>query len=222
MIIISLGGSLINPDKIDIDFLRNFRDIILKYTKKDSVAILCGGGKPAREYVESVKKLVDTSNEEADMIGIMATRLNAELVRVMFGRNAYEKVIYDPTQKINTDKRIIIGAGWLPGCTTDTDAVLLAENLHATQVINLTNIDYVYDKDPRKYNDAHPFLKLTWKEFRKLMDNKYCPGIHAPFDPVASKKAEKIKLKVIILNGKNLCNLQHFLDGKEFIGTTIG
>jgi uridylate kinase len=222
MIIISLGGSLINPDKIDIDFLRNFRDMILKYTKKKSVAIICGGGRPAREYVEAAKKLVDSINEESDMIGIMATRLNAELVRIMFGKDAYEKVVINPTQKINTGKRIIIGAGWLPGCTTDTDAVLLAKNLKAKRIINLTNTDFVYDKDPRKFKDARPFSKLSWKQFRDIVGTKHSPGIHAPFDPVASKKAEELGLQVIILNGKNLSNLNNFLDGKEFIGTTIG
>lgn len=220
--ILSLGGSLIVPEDIDVEFLRKFRLLVLKYIKKENrIAILCGGGKVCRNYQDAAKKIVDITHLDADLIGIMATRLNAEFVRAIFSEYAYEKVIYNPTEKIKTSKKILIGAGWLPGCTTDNDSVLLAENLKAKTVINLTNVDYVYDKDPRKFKDAKPITEVSWKKYIGIIENKYKPGMNVPFDPIASKKAQKLKLKVIILNGKNLKNLEKCLKGKVFNGTVI-
>jgi len=220
--ILSLGGSLIVPKKIDTNFLKKFRKIILGYINMgNTVGIICGGGKTCRDYIAAAKAIRDIKYPDPDLIGIMSTRLNAELVRVIFSDYAYKKVIYNCTEKIKTSKRVLIGAGGQPGCTSDTDSVLLAENLHADTIINLTNIDYVYDKDPRKFKDAKPIKQISWENFIKTIGDKYKAGINVPFDPIASKKAYKLKLKVIILNGKNLKNLKNCLNGKNFKGTII-
>ena len=49
LFVISLGGSLINGGEVDVKFLKDFRRLIIKQTKKGHRFILiCGGGKPAR------------------------------------------------------------------------------------------------------------------------------------------------------------------------------
>ena len=53
-----------------------------------------------------------------------------------------------------------------------------------------------------------------------MVGDKWDPGLHAPFDPVASKHAQKEKMKVVIM-GKNLKNLDNFLNGKRFKGTVV-
>ena len=79
--IISLGGSLIVPDSIDREFLKNFKDMLERYAEKGSkFVIICGGGKTARKYQESASGISKVSAEELDWIGIMATRLNSHLV----------------------------------------------------------------------------------------------------------------------------------------------
>ena len=45
--------------------------------------------------------------------------------------------------------------------------------------------------------------------------------MNKPFDPIASREAEKLGLEVAILNGKKIKNLENYLDDKKFIGTTI-
>jgi len=85
----------------------------------------------------------------------------------------------------------------------------------------LTNIDQVYDKDPRKYKTVKPLKDLTWNEYRKICGNKWVPGMNLPFDPIAAKYAQKNKIKVVILNGKKIKNLKNYLDGKSFKGTII-
>ena len=98
----------------------------------------------------------------------------------------------------------------------------LAKRLGTDFIVNLSNIDYVYDKDPRKHKDAEPICEIGWKEFRTMVGDEWDPGMNVPFDPVASKLAAASKMKVAIVNGTNLKNLEDLLDGKRFTGTMIG
>jgi uridylate kinase len=222
-LIISLGGSLIVPDKIDVNFLRKFKSLIIDYINKNKmskVGIVCGGGSVCRDYIKAGDSF-NIKEIDRDWIGIASTKLNAEFVRAIFKEQAYEKVIVKPTEKIKTDKRILIGSGWEPGCSSDLDAVLLANNLLSNTIINMTNIDYVYDKDPRKFTNAKPVREITWGDYLKIIGDKWRAGLNFPFDPIASKKAKSLGLRVIILNGRNLDNLKDYLEGKTFKGTII-
>jgi len=218
MIIISLGGSAIVPDKIDTNFLNQFKELILKHNDKKFILII-GGGKICRTYQEAAKELGNEDKEDLDWVGIAATKLNAELVRAVFKDKAYEKVAENPTQKYETDK-IIVACGWKPGCSTDNDAVLFAKTYGAKKLINITNIDYVYDKDPREFPDAKKIENLTWDELKQVVGGEWIPGLNAPFDPIAAKTAESLQLQVIV-TAKDLDNLDNILNEKEFKGTTI-
>ncbi len=126
-----------------------------------------------------------------DWIGIKASILNAELVKQLFGKMADDKIITDPNVKLNWRKSIYIGAGWKPGRSTDFDAVKIAVLNKVDTVINLSNIDYVYTKDPNKYKSAEKIKEIKWKDFRNIVGNKWDPGLNAPFDPIAAKLAQK-------------------------------
>ena len=222
-IVMSLGGSLIAPNKLDINFLKKFRKIILNYTKKGNrVILICGGGNTARQYQQAAKKVSPrVLDKNLDWVGIGATKLNAELISAIFGDVAYESILGDPSKKIKTNKKIIVGAGYLPGCSSDKDAVLVARAFGAKTVINLSNITYVYDKDPSKFKNAKPQKQMNWKDFQKLVGTKWVPGAHVPFDPVATKLAAKWKMELIVMKGSNLANLKKLLQNKKFIGTIV-
>ena len=222
-IVIALGGSLIVPDEIDAVFIKNFRDLIVGRAKKGfKFIIVCGGGKMARKYQNAAKSIAKISNEDADWLGILATRINAALLKSTLGELAHPDVIENPFGKIDFGKKVILfSGGWKPGFSTDYLSVLLAKRFRAEKVLNLTNIDYVYDKDPKKFKDAKQIKNIYWKEFRKLLPKKWSPGLNAPFDPIASKEAEKAGVEVAILNGKKLKNIEDYLNGKNFIGTLI-
>lgn len=223
MLVVSLGGSLICPKEIDVQYLKEFRTLILAAVKKGKrFGIVAGGGFIAREYIKKANEVITLQPIQNDIIGIAGTRTNGQLLRELFGTLAYEEVIIDYSKKINTTQSIVIGAGWLPGCSTDKDAVLIAKLFDAKTVINMTNVDWVYDKDPREFSDAKPIKKATWKEFKAIIGSEWKAGMNLPFDPVAAALAEKEKMKVIVLNGKNLKNLENYLSGKEFVGTVLG
>jgi uridylate kinase len=220
--VISLGGSLVVPNEINIKFLSLFKNIIEKKIKENKkFIIIVGGGKTARNYQNAAKALTKVSNEDLDWLGIHATRINAHLLLTIFRKYAYFRIIKNPKEKISFKEKILIAAGWKPGFSTDYDAVLLAKTYGSDTIINLTNVDYVYDKDPNKFKSAKPFKEISWKDYLKLIEQKWIPGMSAPFDPIASKLAQKFKFKVIILNGRKLKNLENYLENKNFTGTII-
>jgi uridylate kinase len=219
--VLSLGGSLVCPDEIDVLFLKKFRDFILKWIKKGKkFVIFVGGGKTARRYQNAAKKF-GVKNKELDWIGIFATILNAQFVKSIFENFAFEKVLIDPREKIKTKKKIIIFGGWKPGRSTDYDSVLAAKNFGAKRVINLSDVDFIYDKNPKKFKDAKPLEKISFDELFKIIGRKWTPGINIPFDPEAAKLAQKEKIKVTFLNGRNFKNLEKVFLGKKFKGTII-
>ena len=221
-IVLSLGGSLIFPENLDKKFLENFRKSIEKYIKKNyRFVIICGGGKLARTFQQVASQKRKPSNEELDWLGIYATKINANILKSTFGKNAEDCIISDPNAKINSRKNILIASGWKPGWSTDYDAVLLAKNLGINEVINMSNVDYVYDKDPAKHRNAKKMEKMKWADFRKLSGNEWKAGMNMPFDPIAARESEKSKIKVYII-GKDLENLENLLDRKKFKGTVIG
>lgn len=220
--IISLGGSIIVPGKINVAFIKKFRKLILDFVKKgDRFVIVTGGGRINREYNAAAQKIIPVKPVDLDWLGIAATKMNAEFIRVIFSSIAYEKVVANPTKKVKTDKKIIVGSGWRPGCSSDKDTVLLAKQFKAREVINLFDRDYVYDKDPDKFKDAKPLKEIKWRDYLKIIGTKWTPRLSTPFDPIASKKARKLGLKVVVLKGTNLPNLKKYLEGGNFEGTVL-
>lgn len=226
-IVISLGGSLVAPREIDTAFLKAFKNTVLKNLKNKVFFIFVGGGKICRNYQKAMMEF-GADNKDRDLIGIDVSRLNARVVKQAFGELAFSEIITNPTKKISTRKDIVIGAGWKPGWSTDYCSVIFAKNMGIKTIVNITNIDYVYDlpagrqaKIPQDFKNAKPFKEIDWKNFRKIVGNKWSPGLSVPFDPRASRDAEILKIKVIMINGKKLDRLENFLNKKPFIGTTV-
>ena len=165
-IVLSLGGSLICPEDYDFDFLKKFKNLIEKFIKKDyKFIIICGGGKLARNFQEIASKSSKLNNEELDWLGIYATKINASIVKSIFDKYAEEFVVSNPAKKLRFKKNVLIASGWKPGWSTDYDAVLIAKNFGINEVINMSNVDSVYDKDPRKYKDAKKIERMNWGNF---------------------------------------------------------
>lgn len=223
--VISLGGSLIVPNGgIDAVFLRRFRKLITIHVRLGRrFIIICGGGKIARHYQQAVRAVGGKlTADDVDWLGIHATRLNAHLLRTIFRDVAHKRVVKNPTRPPHWNEPVLIAAGWKPGASTDYDATLLARRFGAKSLINLSNIAHVYDKDPGKYLGAKKLPNVSWKDFRKIVGNRWDPGANLPFDPVASRLAEKIGLRVFMVKGNDWRSVDAALRGKKFRGTVIG
>jgi uridylate kinase len=143
------------------------------------------------------------------------------LVKVILGDLAHEKVITDLEHLPNITKPVVILGPNSPGNSSDLGAVQIAKTINAKRVMNLSNIDYAYDKDPNKFADAKKIEQISWAEYEKLIPSEWLPGLNTPFDPIASRLAQADGMEVVILNGKNIPNLEKCIDGEEFAGTHI-
>jgi uridylate kinase len=170
--IISLGGSLIVPgNEIDWKFLKEFRKLIKNQIIKDKrFFLISGGGATARNYINAADRILKTTDDDRDWLGIHSTRLNAHLLRTIFRKVAHREIIKNPSFHIHTDKKIIIGGGYKPGWSTDYVATLIAQEYEIKKIINLSNIEYVYNKDPKKFKNAKKIEEINWKDFREIQN----------------------------------------------------
>jgi uridylate kinase len=225
VVVLSLGGSIVAPGDIDIDFINSFKEAITSYLEEDvsrKLIIVTGGGAPARIYQNALKQIQDSPDHLLlDDIGIAATRLNAALIRGVFAAYCDNPVVTNPTADIKMSNRVLIAAGWKPGFSSDTDAVYLAEKFGAKKVVNLSNIAKVYTADPKIDPTATPIDSISWADFRVMVGDIWTPGKNTPFDPIASKEAQRLSLTVICADGRNIENTIAILKNQKFVGTTI-
>jgi uridylate kinase len=174
--VISLGGSIVAPLGVDEAFLKSFITLIgelLKNDEKQRFILVIGGGGPARTWQKAYRNICPVgTDDQADWIGIMATRLNAQLVKAVMGEWCVQDVVTDPTRVEPLIGRVLVAAGWKPGFSSDYDAVLLAERFQADSVINLSNIEQVYTDDPKKNPDAKPIDKISWQDFIQMVGDE--------------------------------------------------
>ena len=223
-IVMSVGGSLIVPDQIDTGFLSALKNFIDEETALGRrFIIIAGGGKTARRYQEAAAAVTKLTDDDLDWMGIHATRLNGHLLRTIFRDSAHRVMITNPDDILDVPKeeKVVIAAGYRPGCSTDFRAVQIAGLVGAKKVINLSNVDYVYTADPRTDEKAEKIENISWAEFRKIIPAKWDPGLSSPFDPVAAKEAEVKGIEVAIINGKRPEALRDYLHNREFIGSRI-
>lgn len=226
-IVLSIGGSLIVPNGgIDKKFLSNLnafiREQLANYPNRQFFLVI-GGGATARNYRDTGRDVIghELTRDDLDWLGIHATKLNAHLIRTIFRDVAHPYVIkhYEIIRKVT--EPVVVAAGWKPGWSTDYCSVLVCEDYGVKNMVNLSNVDQVFDKDPNRFDGAKPIDKISWDEFRKVVGDEWNPGMHAPFDPIAAKKAQELGIKVVVLNGYKLDNVKKYLDQEEFVGTVI-
>lgn len=218
-LVFSVGGSLICPDEIDAEYVEKFSEFIEKLSEKHKIYVVVGGGKTARKYVSSARKF--NANEFfCDLIGIEITRINACILISALNLN------YMPYKTIaeasgSTEKIVVMG-GTHPMHTTDGVSAMLSENISADYFINLTNVDYVYDKDPRKFKDAKKFETLTYDELIKICNQtEMTASANNVIDLLAAKTIKRSAIKTFVIDGKNLDNIKKAIEGEKFIGTLI-
>ncbi len=223
VIVISLGGSLIIPDSINIQFLKKFKKTILKNTKKYKFIVVCGGGNIARKYISALKKSgIDTKFQSYS--GISATRMNARFMSYFFKLEPKKGIphkIKDIKKYLKRKDIVFCGAlEYKPNQTSDSTSAEIAKKFK-TDFINLTNVSGLHNRNPKKYKNTKFISRISWKKFNKIANKiKFKPGQHFVLDQKAAKIIMENKIKTYIL-GKNLKNLDKLLNNKKFKGTII-
>lgn len=218
----SLGGSIIVPDDVDYDFIKRFKSLLLKIKNRKFV-IVSGGGRTARRYIKPLAK--EKINEKKQcLIGIGITRLNARFLANFFGKTASQHIPSSMKELKNLlAKNRIVFAGalrFVPDNTSDGTAAGIA-NFLKTDLVNMTNVKGLYNKDPRKFKDAKFIPEISLGDFYRIANKlKYKPGQHFVLDQHASEIIKKYKIKTVILSN-DLKNFENYLDGKRFAGTVV-
>ena len=218
--VISVGGSLIVPDKVDYDFLVKLRNTVNKLKRKYKIVVVTGGGKTARNYIEPLRR-AGFNNEVQCLLGIKATKLNAMLVSNFLKAN---KLLPDSIKEIKNLLRrynlVVCGSiGFKPEMTSDGDSADIARHLNA-ELINMTNVDGLFTRDPRKFKNARFIPEISFKDFLKIANKiKFKAGQHFVLDKSAAVIIDRYRIKTTILKGLN--NLERCINGEKFRGTVI-
>jgi uridylate kinase len=219
-VVISLGGSVIFSDDVDLSFFKELKSKLDILSKKYKIYLVIGGGKTARTYIK-LGRILNLKENFLDELGIDITRLNAKILQKILGI----KNIKIPTTTLEAkkyDDSIIVMGGTTPGHSTDMVGAELAEITNALKFVIATNVDGIYDKDPNKHSNAK-LIKET--SIDKLIDtfgiNWDSAGKNIVIDGPALKIIKNAKIPTFVLNGKKLDQLENALNNKDFLGTII-
>lgn len=225
-VVLSIGGSSIVPEgKPDLVFLKAMAQLIKK--SKNSFGILCGGGTFARVYANAAREL-GAGEYEADSIAIRSTRQNAHLLLTALrsgGVEAYERVVddFESAKEPARESKAVVMGGTIPGITTDTDSVLLAEAIGAKRLVNISNVDAIYDSDPKKNPGAKRFAKMTYDELIALAgaSDKRMAGTNFVFDFLACKLIARSKIESHFVSFRKMNDVENAIEGRKHSGTVV-
>ncbi len=212
-VVVSLGGSLLSLD--NPEYISRVASLIKKVAKDVDIYVVVGGGKTARKYIGTARKFC-RDERYLDKIGIMATRMNAMLLNSFFQKRIPHSIEYAARMKTP-----VIMGGTTPGHSTDAVAAMLASKVRAKLII-ATDVDGVYDKDPKKHRDARKIDRINIWELRKMTGGGWKEaGKSSVVDPVACRIIERHSIPTVVLNGKKLRELENAIYGGEFNGTVV-
>jgi len=218
VIVVKLTGKVFE----DSDLIRGYVEVFRELSNQYRIVVVTGGGRIAREYIELARKTGVSSNYWLDMIGIMVSRVNSYLLISNLYPLAYHKPIesLDELQSAVKTSRIIVLGGLIPGQSTASVVVESAEALGVEDVIYLSAIDHVYDKDPVKYSDARMYTEIKASTLIELLKQEILPGEYALIDIRALELAIRSKIKIYLAHYKDPRNITRIING-ENPGTII-
>ena len=202
-VVFALGGSVIMPREGDAENIRRYAQVFKSIKERGhDICIVVGGGYIARRYISIARAF--TNEAFCDEIGIMATRMNSMVLIAALGDYTVKKVPEDfkEAEMILNLKKIVVMGGTHPAHTTDAVAASLAEYIDADLLVIATNVDGVYDRDPRKYRDAKKIEILTTKELVDITKSYTIEaGSSSIVDPLASRIIDRAGLKTVVIKG---------------------
>jgi len=212
-VVIKITGKFF--DNYNPELASRLVSIIRRIAGEYRIAIVTGGGNLARLYINRAKNTGVTNNYSLDMIGIAVSRLNALLIAEALYPLAPEKIPRTPweTRGLIAQHKVVVLGGYIPGQSTAAVAIETAEAIGSDKVIDLSAIDKVYDKDPRKHPDANPLSRVKASELLNLMEQKILPGNYQLLDRHAIDIMIRSKITVYITHYSRPENILDILSG---------
>lgn len=200
ILVIKLSGSVFNF-KTTSKSLKEYAQVLLDIQTKVQPVVVSGGGIIARHYVNLARSL-GSDESSLDEMGIEISRLNAMLLSAALGDYVYP-VIPSNLEEISIacqSGKIIISGGLHPGQSTNATAALICEKIKADRFLNATDVDGIYDSDPKKNKKAKMFKEITIKKCLDLLNNESTQaGNYELMDIVAMKVIERSKIPTYVI-----------------------
>lgn len=219
-IVIKLSGRIFGIENNE-KLLKDYATFLVKISKICQPIIVAGGGKIARHYISHARSS-GADESTLDELGIEVSRLNAKLLIYALKDKAYP---HPPTTLAETrhavDSGLIVVAGGLhPGQSTNGTAALIAEKVQASEFLNATDVDGIYDSDPRKNPKAKKFKRIELRNLRNILVHEdSIAGGYDLMDIVALKVIERSKIKTRVLKAE-ISVLEKAIRGSP-VGTEI-
>lgn len=220
--VVKIGGFAFQDeilDRLNKEYAKVANEI---HSRGDQIAIVVGGGKKARYYIEAARRL-GGKETLCDQIGILMSRINALVLISSIGVAASQIVPTTLKEAVNLYSigKILVSGGLTPAQSTNAVAALIAEATMADMLIHLTDVDGVYNKDPKKHSDAEKMDQVSMAQLKQLVSpTGIQAGQYVLLDPTALGVIERSKLKVRIANGLDPQNIRRILEGEK-IGTAL-
>lgn len=202
--------------------LKDYARFLALYSKRYRLVVVAGGGKIARHYITHARSS-GADESSLDQLGIDVSRLNAQLLIYALKNKAYP---HPPTtlheiKNAVDGRQIVVTGGLHPGQSTNGTAALIAEKISASEFINATDVDGVYDLDPNKYPKAKKFSRINIKDLKNILIHEdSMAGGYDLMDIVALKIIERSQIKTRIVKA-DLKILEKVITGKSTSGTII-
>ncbi len=212
-IVIKIGGSVaIGEYGPNPEYFSRLVPVLKEISKENQLIVSIGGGKLMRKYQQQIKN-TGLSNDEMEWCFIDLVRANVHFLSALLKTKPLFSL-----EEISSKTSGVIG-GICPGRSTDANAALAAARIKADMIIKLTDVDGIYEKDPKYFPDAKKLDKISLKDIMKYAtDGK--PGDYGIFDKIALNTIKKHKIKAVIISGNEPKNILKALKG-ERIGTVI-
>jgi uridylate kinase len=223
-VVVSIGGSVLLTGDGDREYLGRLADLLRRVGRGRPLVVTTGGGRTAREYIRLGRSL-GLTEVELDELGIEVTRIHAHLLAARIGPPAPPHIpdsIRAAVGALRASSPVVLG-GTEPGHTTDGVAALLAVRLRAGRLVNATDVDGVYDQDPRTYANARRHDRMRWSEFRELVHrgSTGAAGQNFLFDRLGADLLFRAQIPLAVVAGRDLGNLESALLGRRFSGTLV-
>ena len=220
-IVAAIGGSILLQD-YNAERFKEYAKLLKELSEEHEMFVVVGGGKPAREYIGVVRDL-GAGEAKCDDIGIEVTRVNAKLLLLALGDFAYQRVPHNFQEALefSATGKIVVMGGTEPAHSTDAVSAILAEYIQADMLVNLTAVDGLYTKDPKKFDDAELIEEITASDMMEIIcGNEVKAGTYEFIDTTAIQMIKRSNLETVIANGNDPQNLIRAIKGEK-IGTRV-
>jgi uridylate kinase len=218
---IKLSGSIFSEER-NQDIIKKYAEMLTDISIDVQPIVIAGGGKIARHYI-NVARCLGSDEASLDIMGIEVSRLNAKLLIVALGEQAYSQVpknLEEVTIAAESGKIVIVG-GLHPGQSTNATSALIAEKVRATRFLNATDVDGIYDLDPNTSRNAKLLNEITVSECMEILkDGSSMAGTYDLMDIVALKVIERSKIPTRVLRS-DITNIKDAVIGIHHMGTEI-